>query len=232
MVLPADLTRALDAAATTPRLLVASDFDGTLAPIVNDPADARPCPSRPTPSSRLPQLPSTTVALVSGRALAVLRELSGMPVEVHLVGSHGAEFDTGFAHGIDENLLAQIIAELDAIAAGRPGVDRRDQARQRRASRAQRRRRRRRGRVGGGARGVRAWDAHTTEGKAVWSSPSSSPTRVRRSTLCAIRPLRRQWSSSATTSPTRRPSAECATPTSGQGRTGRHGGGFPRRLAG
>ena len=36
-----------------------------------------------------------------------------MPAAVHLVGSHGAEFDTGFAHRIDEALLATIIDELD-----------------------------------------------------------------------------------------------------------------------
>ena len=42
--LPADLVRALDTAAATARLLVTSDFDGTLSPIVNNPADARPLP--------------------------------------------------------------------------------------------------------------------------------------------------------------------------------------------
>ena len=43
--LPAELTRALATVAACHRvLLVTSDFDGTLAPIVNDPADARPLP--------------------------------------------------------------------------------------------------------------------------------------------------------------------------------------------
>ena len=59
---------------------------------------------------------------MSGRALAVLREYSGMPASVHLVGSHGAEFDTGFAHDVDDALLARITAELETIAEGRPGV--------------------------------------------------------------------------------------------------------------
>jgi trehalose 6-phosphate phosphatase len=44
VALPADLVRALDAVAATPRLLVASDFDGTLSPLVDRPADARPLP--------------------------------------------------------------------------------------------------------------------------------------------------------------------------------------------
>ena len=120
--LPADLFRALDGAAATPRLLVASDFDGTLAPIVNNPADARPLPRAADALIALAGLPSTTVVLVSGRALGTLRELSSMPPPVHLVGSHGAEFDSGFSHDIDRELLERITAELTAIAANRPGV--------------------------------------------------------------------------------------------------------------
>ena len=130
--LPADLVRALDAAAATERLLVASDFDGTLAPIVDNPADARPLPRAAEALVALAELPSTDVVLVSGRALAILREYSGMPSSVHLVGSHGAEFDAaepsdsgktpGFALDIDEALLSRITAELEAIADGKPGV--------------------------------------------------------------------------------------------------------------
>jgi len=120
--LPVDLVRALDGAVVTPRLLVASDFDGTLAPIVNNPADARPLPGAADALIALAGLPSTTVALVSGRALSTLRELSSMPPPVHLVGSHGAEFDSGFSHDIDRELLERITAELMAIAADRPGV--------------------------------------------------------------------------------------------------------------
>ena len=42
--LPAELRRAIVQLARTPRLLVASDYDGTLAPIVADPEQARPPP--------------------------------------------------------------------------------------------------------------------------------------------------------------------------------------------
>ncbi|MET0456826.1 MAG: trehalose-phosphatase [Mycobacterium sp.] len=120
--LPADLLNALDSTAGTTHLLVASDFDGTLAPIVNDPADARPLPRAAEALTALAELPSTSVVLVSGRALAVLRDYSGMPSSVHLVGSHGAEFDSGFAHEVDQALLARITSELHAIAEDRPGV--------------------------------------------------------------------------------------------------------------
>ncbi|MCV7172548.1 trehalose-phosphatase [Mycobacterium manitobense] len=121
-MLPADLTRALDGLAATPRLLVVSDFDGTLAPIVSDPSAARALPASAEALTALADLPDTATALVSGRALGVLRELSAMPSAVHLVGSHGAEFDTGFTHDVDEELLARIVAELREIAADRPGV--------------------------------------------------------------------------------------------------------------
>lgn len=121
-MLPEDLQRALDTVAGVPRLLIACDFDGTLAPIVSNPADARPLPSAADAVIGLAELPSTDVALISGRALSVLRELSAMPSTVHLVGSHGAEFDSGFAHQVDEALLSRIINKLNVIAADRPGV--------------------------------------------------------------------------------------------------------------
>lgn len=121
-MLPADLQRALTAAAATSRLLITSDFDGTLAPIVSNPADARPLADAADTLVALADLPHTASALVSGRALEVLRELSGMPMSVHLVGSHGAEFDFGFTHQVDDALLQRITTELDRIAAGKPGV--------------------------------------------------------------------------------------------------------------
>ena len=124
-MLPAELQRALDAISRADKLLVTCDFDGTLAPIVNNPEDARMLPAAASALTALTDLPDTEVALVSGRALDVLRTLtdfSEIPPAIHLVGSHGAEFDTGFAHDIDEELLARIIAELGEIATGRSGV--------------------------------------------------------------------------------------------------------------
>ncbi|MGE2834186.1 trehalose-phosphatase [Mycobacterium sp. SMC-4] len=120
--LPADLTAALDAVARVPRLLVTSDFDGTLAPIVAHPSDARPLPAAADALTALAELPDTEAALISGRALADLRVLSGLPASVHLVGSHGAEFASGFTHRIDPQLLQTITDTLRAIAADKPGV--------------------------------------------------------------------------------------------------------------
>ena len=120
--LPSELSTALDAVARVPRLLVTSDFDGTLSPIVSNPSDARPIPEAGRALVELAELPSTSVALISGRALRDLRVLSSMPDIVHLVGSHGAEFDSGFSHDIDEALLQTITDTLAEIASGRPGV--------------------------------------------------------------------------------------------------------------
>jgi trehalose 6-phosphate phosphatase len=120
--IPPDLQHALTEAAQVPRLLVTSDFDGTLAPIVNNPADARPLAEAAAALVDLADLPSTAAALISGRALDTLRSLSSMPDKVHLVGSHGAEFASGFSHDIDESLLHTIFDTLSAIAAERPGV--------------------------------------------------------------------------------------------------------------
>ena len=114
--LPPDLSSALDAAAKLPRLLVTSDFDGTLSPIVSNPSDARPLPEAGRALIGLAELPSTAVALISGRALRDLRALSSMPDAVHLVGSHGAEFDSGFSHDINQELLRSITETLEEIA--------------------------------------------------------------------------------------------------------------------
>jgi trehalose 6-phosphate phosphatase len=89
--LPDSLTRPLEQLAAVPRLLVALDFDGTLAPEVDDPALARAIPEARAAVLRLLGLPNTRVALVSGRALRSLEDVAGLPGQVLLVGSHGVE---------------------------------------------------------------------------------------------------------------------------------------------
>lgn len=125
MALSKDLVAALDAAARVPVLLVTSDFDGTLSPIVNNPADARPLPDAAAALVALSWLPTTSSALISGRALADLRRLSGMPEQVHLVGSHGSEFAEGFLSPLDDaarSLLVEVETALKGIAAQAPGA--------------------------------------------------------------------------------------------------------------
>lgn len=90
--LPESLVAHLDALATTHKLLVASDFDGTLAPIVNNPDAARGDDAALEALRTLAALPDTDVALISGRSLRDLSVLTGMPQGVRLIGSHGAEW--------------------------------------------------------------------------------------------------------------------------------------------
>ena len=85
------LRSALEEIARTERLLVALDFDGTLAPEVDDPDAARALPAAHAAVERLAALPGTRVALVSGRSVDDLERVSRFGDEVLLVGSHGIE---------------------------------------------------------------------------------------------------------------------------------------------
>ncbi|MBF6134227.1 trehalose-phosphatase [Nocardia otitidiscaviarum] len=123
--LPLELRRALAAVARVPRLLVASDYDGTIAPIVSDPAKAYPHRESVSALRALAGLTGTTAAVISGRALRDLAALSRLPVEVQLIGSHGSEFDVGFVHAIDNDakqLLQEVQSTLTQIAQDNPGV--------------------------------------------------------------------------------------------------------------
>ena len=85
------LVGALRELARTRRLLVALDFDGTLAPEVDSPEQARALPEAREAVLALLKMPNTRVALVSGRALKSLIEVADLPDNVLLVGSHGIE---------------------------------------------------------------------------------------------------------------------------------------------
>jgi len=89
--LPSALLGALRELARTRRLLVALDFDGTLAPEVDSPEQARALPESRDAVLRLLKLPNTRVALVSGRALRSLIQVADLPDTTLLVGSHGIE---------------------------------------------------------------------------------------------------------------------------------------------
>jgi trehalose 6-phosphate phosphatase len=85
------LVEALAAFAAEPSILLALDFDGTLAPEVDVPDDARALPEAHDALLALHALPRTTVALVSGRSLESLAHVGQLPAGVPLVGSHGLE---------------------------------------------------------------------------------------------------------------------------------------------
>lgn len=89
--LPAEVRDAVVRVAQTAHLLVAMDFDGTMAPLVSRAGDARPLPAAAAAFAALAALEGTTAALVSGRALDSLRAVATPPERALLVGSHGAE---------------------------------------------------------------------------------------------------------------------------------------------
>jgi trehalose-phosphatase len=119
------LLQRINELATAPILLVAGDFDGTLAPIVLHPADAAPDPRAIDALRKLSQLPQTHVAIISGRALADLDARLGQRGAFHLVGSHGLESGDGEADELPSaarSLRQDIERDLRAIADAHPGV--------------------------------------------------------------------------------------------------------------
>jgi trehalose-phosphatase len=111
--------------ARVPQLLVCCDYDGTLAPLVEDPSKAVPLPEAVAALRSIAALPQTTAAVVSGRALRDLAAMSRLPAEVHLVGSHGSEFDVGFVERMSPDagrLRARLEAAIVEITANAPGV--------------------------------------------------------------------------------------------------------------
>ncbi|WP_229727701.1 trehalose-phosphatase [Mycetocola zhadangensis] len=86
------LDEALTRLASTEHLLVALDFDGTLAPFVDNPEESRAIPEARDAVARLLEVSHTTVAFVSGRAVDSLSRASESPDGILLVGSHGAEY--------------------------------------------------------------------------------------------------------------------------------------------
>jgi trehalose-phosphatase len=117
------LGEALARLASVDQLLVGSDYDGVLAPIVTDPALARPLPAALDALRELSKLPRTTVALVSGRVRQQLAELAPLPPQVHLVGSHGSEFDDRARLTPAQATLRQRLADVvHQLVADLPGV--------------------------------------------------------------------------------------------------------------
>jgi trehalose 6-phosphate phosphatase len=123
--LVSDLHAALTDLARAPNLLVALDFDGVLAPLVHDPSASRPLPGSAAAVRALADLPGTTVAMLSGRALADLRAVSGFTAPIRMVGSHGGEFDDDGALVLTDEqhaLKDELVAAVEKVVDGESGV--------------------------------------------------------------------------------------------------------------
>lgn len=126
--LSGDLKAALKRIAAAEQLLVAMDFDGTMAPLVDRAEDARALPRSAEALARLSELPATATALISGRALETLRALAAPEEKTLLIGSHGAETWTGPDRAplqLDEKarqLLEAATAVVASIVETHPGT--------------------------------------------------------------------------------------------------------------
>jgi trehalose 6-phosphate phosphatase len=120
--LPPELDAALVEFAARGPLLVASDYDGVLARLRDEPSAAVPEPGVAAALDRLAAVPGVTVALVSGRGVADLQATSGLSGPFRWVGSHGEEYDGPLSGELAEkrDALAQRLAPLvDAVPGAR-----------------------------------------------------------------------------------------------------------------
>lgn len=125
---PAQLRGALERLAAVDRLLVALDFDGVVAPIVERAEQARPLPQTAAAVAELAGIPGTWTAYVSGRSLASLSDVASPDPRTLLIGSHGAEIRLdGQEHpvALDEDqrrALEALHATFAQVAAHAPGT--------------------------------------------------------------------------------------------------------------
>ncbi len=104
--------------AATRRLLVASDFDGTLAEIVADPDLAVPLARSKAALEALAGLDGTTVAVISGRRRSDLLDRFEHPSFI-LIGEHGS--DVGDGTGPESPVLAQARQLVEDTVRATPG---------------------------------------------------------------------------------------------------------------
>ena len=117
-----DLAAALAGPAARRPLLVASDYDGVLAPLVGDPSAAVPTPGIGEALARVAAADGVTVALVSGRGVEDLRRVSAFEGPYRFVGSHGAEYDgplTGELAGRRDDLARRLAPLVAAVPGAR-----------------------------------------------------------------------------------------------------------------
>jgi trehalose 6-phosphate phosphatase len=124
MVSP-ELELALTHFAHSPRALIALDFDGTLAPLGDDPTLSRMIPEARAALEALTELPGVFIALVTGRAIESIQEVGEPMPQWYLVGSHGIEVvsPTERERYSSPNLVPAALAEsFEALIARYPGT--------------------------------------------------------------------------------------------------------------
>lgn len=111
-----------------PRVLIGTDFDGTLAPLVGHADDARLPEAHRSALIRLMELPGVYVSVISGRSLADVSKRVNVPGILY-AGNHGLEMMSadgtvetapGAEHSRTE--LEALLARLAPLVAEIPGV--------------------------------------------------------------------------------------------------------------
>ena len=101
------------------RVLLAFDFDGTLAPIVQDRSAATMRPATRRRFARVCEL--YPCAVISGRSRSDVRRRLGVAAPRFVVGNHGVEF--GATNGVYRDLVTSAQARLETALAGCRGLE-------------------------------------------------------------------------------------------------------------
>ena len=124
-VISSNLIGALEAFASQATILIALDFDGTLAPLVNDPEDSRMLTPARQALEKLTAMSGVTVAIVTGRAIDSVKRVADPLKEWFLVGSHGIEvLSPGevFSYETPWLVPADLTEAFDALVNAHPGT--------------------------------------------------------------------------------------------------------------
>jgi len=110
---------------TVPHILLLSDYDGTLTPIVGRPQDAVLSPGVRDKLSDLARKPDFSVGIVTGRSMSDLKSMVAIE-GIYYAGNHGLEIegpdlryvsrDAELARATIKDLAGQLAAALDGIA--------------------------------------------------------------------------------------------------------------------
>jgi trehalose 6-phosphate phosphatase len=98
------------------RILIASDFDGTLCPIAESPDDVQVAPAMLKTLRRLTASERISLAVISGRALADVKRL--LPLNIIFGGNHGLEISgpgINFEHARARDLRPSLAAACEAL---------------------------------------------------------------------------------------------------------------------
>ncbi len=101
----------------TKRILVATDFDGTLCPIANAPSEVHVAPATLEILRYATACKRLTLAVISGRALVDVRRR--LPLDIAFAGNHGLEITGGglnFEHAAARQLRPLLASACEALA--------------------------------------------------------------------------------------------------------------------